>query len=46
VDRAELVACLLGWLVGTLASVRAKWPIVNFVLGFAATALWVIALWR
>jgi hypothetical protein len=31
--------------VGILASVRARFPIVNFVLGFAPAVVWVVALW-
>jgi hypothetical protein len=41
VNRVELSTLVLGVLVGMLASVRAKRPIVNFSVGFVIAAMWV-----
>jgi hypothetical protein len=41
VNRVELSTLVLGMLVGTLASVRAKRPIVSFAVGFVTAAMWV-----
>jgi hypothetical protein len=41
VNRVELSTLVLGVLVGTLASVRAKRPIVSFAVGFVTAATWV-----
>lgn len=40
-NRVELATFVFGALVGVLASVRAKRPIVNFAFGFVAAAMWV-----